>query len=81
MSRIQELALKKVHMRADRCEIPRKIIVSNIAKLYDEQALHFYFESRKKSGGGTVTDVQLLGNGEAIVSFADSAGTSHTTST
>ena len=72
---IEQNSLKNAHVRAERCEISRKILISNISKLYDKQALQFYFESKKKSGGGPVTSVQLLGNGGATVSFADCTGT------
>ena len=75
MEKIQQNALKNAHLRVERCEISRKVLVSNITKLYDEQALQFYFESKRRSGGGTVTNVELLGNGEARISFADCAGT------
>lgn len=53
------------------------IQISNATEHYDEDFIQMYFESHRKSGGGTVTHVEMLGNGEATVTFQDPKGSYH----
>ena len=66
--------LKGVKLEAELCRIASSIRISNISKHYDEEFIQMYFESQKKSGGGEVTSVELLGNGVAVVAFEDPKG-------
>ena len=53
---------------------PSTIHIWNITEHYDEEHLRYYFESAKRSGGGKIKSLQLLGNGQAIIAFQDQSG-------
>ena len=74
VAKIEKKPLKRAHIRVELCRISRSIEISNISKYYDDDFLKMFFENRKKSGGGNVTSVDLLGNGRAIVTFEDPEG-------
>ena len=82
VEKIQSKSLKKsqpVYIRAELCKVTKSIRISNVVKRYDEDFLTMYFSSPSRSGGGDcVETVQLLGNGEAIITFTNPQGTLHT---
>ena len=65
---------KEVHIQAELYKAPSCIYLKYIdTKRYDEDIISMYFES-SRSKGGKVEQVQLLGNGEAVVTFEDPTG-------
>ena len=51
------------------------IQISNMTKHYEEEFMNMYFENPKSGGGpGKVSDVEMLGNGEATVTFQNPQG-------
>lgn len=74
ISKIGSKSLKGVTVQAELCKVASSIRVRNVTKHYDEDYFEMYFESSKRSGGGDVASIQLLGNGEAIVTFKDPKG-------
>lgn len=78
--KIQSNKLKHATFTAELVEISSSILVQNIEceDFYDEEFIMLYFSS-KKSGGRNVKEVCLVGNGKAIVTFADSEGIFYST--
>lgn len=74
MTKLESKPLKNVTFQAELYNICHSIRVRGITKNYDEEVLSMYFENPKRSGGGDVEAVELLGDGEAIVTFQDSKG-------
>jgi len=74
ISKIGSKSLKGVTVQAELCQVASSIRVQNVTKHYDEEYFEMYFESYKRSGGGEVASIQLLGNGEAVVTFKDPKG-------
>ena len=74
ISKIESKALKGASLQAELCKVVNSIRVREVTKNYTEDYFQLYFENPKKSGGGHVTSVKLLGNGEAIVTFQDPRG-------
>ena len=67
---------KGLHIQAEPYKAPSCICLKYIdTKRYDEDLISMYFES-PRSKGGKVKQVQLLGNGEAVVTFEDATGIS-----
>ena len=52
-------------------EVCRSIQVHNITERYEEDYILMYFE---RSSGGPVENIQMLGEGEVIVTFKDHKG-------
>ena len=52
-------------------EVCRSIQIHNITEHYEEDYILMYFE---RSSGGTVEDIQMLGEGEVILTFKDHKG-------
>ena len=73
-SKIGSKTLKGVYLQAELCKVVNSIRVREVTKNYDDEFFQLYFENPKKSGGGKVISVNLLGNGEAIVTFQDPRG-------
>ena len=73
-SKIESKALKGVYLQAELCKVINSIRVREVTKNYTDEFFQLYFENPKKSGGGKVTSIQLLGNGEATVTFQDPRG-------
>ena len=73
-SKIGSKTLKGVYLQAELCKVVNSIRVREVTKNYDDEFFQLYFENPKKSGGGKVTSINLLGNGEAIVTFQDPRG-------
>ncbi|XP_059496466.1 protein mono-ADP-ribosyltransferase PARP10 [Stegostoma tigrinum] len=48
-----------------------RILVENLSPTDDKDILCLYFESRRRSNGGTVLDVTMLSGGRAIVMFQE----------
>ena len=62
------------HIQAELYKAPSCICLKYIdTKRYDEEFISMYFES-PRSKGGKVKEVQLLGNGEAVVTFENATG-------
>ena len=74
ISKIGSKPLKGVFLQAELCKVVNSIRVRGVTKNYTKDYFQLYFESHKRSGGGPVTSIQLLGNGEAIVTFQDPRG-------
>lgn len=74
ITRIASRPLKGVTIQAQLCKISSSIRIRNISNHYDDEFIPMYFESRKRSGGGDVASFELLGNGEAVVTFKDPEG-------
>lgn len=74
-SSIQEKPIKKARIEAELYKVCSSIHLSNVTDHYSEEYMKLYFES-KRSGGGTkaVKSVELMGNGEAVVSFESRLG-------
>ena len=73
-SKIGSKPLKGVILQAELCKVINSIRVREVTKNYTEDYFQLYFETPKQSGGGKVTSINLLGNGEAIVTFQDPRG-------
>ena len=73
-SKIGSKAFKGIILQAELCKVINSIRVQGVTKNYGKEFFQLYFESHKQSGGGQVTSIQLLGNGEAIVTFQDPRG-------
>ena len=72
--KIQSKKLKKNSFTAELVKVCSTILVNSIEiGNDDEEIIKMYFES-KKSGGGTVESVCLLGNAKATVTFQDHRG-------
>ena len=75
ISKIGSKSLKGVTVQAELCKVASSIRVRNATRHYDEEYFEMYFESSKRSGGGELASIpQLLGNGEAVVTFKDPKG-------
>ncbi len=78
ISSILEKPLRKAKVEAELYKVCSSIQISNVTRSdhYDDDFLSLYFES-KNSGEGVkvVQSVELLGNGEAVISFEDPKGT------
>ncbi len=61
-------------LEVELCQITHTVRVSGITKNYEEEYLKLYFENQKRSGGGEVAFVELLGCGEAVVTFREFKG-------
>lgn len=48
--------------------------VSGLAPSANGEMIELYFENEKKSGGGSVTKVQMLEEGSALVTFQEEEG-------
>ena len=56
-------------------EVCRSIQIHSITEYYDKDYISMYFESNlKHSGGGPVESIQMLGEGEVIITFRDYKG-------
>ena len=73
-SKIGSKTLKGVILQAELCKVVNSTRVQMITKNYTEEFFQLYFENSEKSGGGKLTSINLLGNGEAIVTFHDPRG-------
>ena len=73
-SKIASKTLKGVYLQAELCKVTNTIRVREVTKNYYDEFFQLYFENPKKSGGGKVTSINLLGNGEATVTFQDPRG-------
>ena len=74
ISKIGSKPLKGVSLQAELCKVIDSIRVREVTKNYTKDYFHLYFENPEKSGGGKVTSINFLGNGEAIVTFQDPRG-------
>ena len=74
ISKIGSKTLKGASLQGELCKVINSIRVHEIIDNYTEEDIQLYFESPKQSGGGKVVSIQLLGNGEAIVTFQDPRG-------
>ena len=73
IEKLKSKPLKGVIVDAQLYKASDAIRISNITKHYKEDYIELYFESQQY-GGGEVTHIQMLGNGEAIVTFQDPQG-------
>ena len=73
--KIETKPLKKAFVHVELCSMSKSIEINNISKHYDDEFLRMFFENHKKSGGGKVTNVELLGDGRAVITFEDPEGT------
>ena len=73
-SKIGSKPLKGVILQAELCKVINSIRVREVTKNYTKEFFQLYFDSYKQSGGGKVTSINLLGNGEAMVTFQDPRG-------
>lgn len=72
--KIEGIKIKQTTLTAELVKISSSVLVHNIDHDHEDiEALQFYFSS-KKSGGSDVQDVQPIGNGKAIIVFADPRG-------
>ena len=56
-------------------EVCRSIQIHNITEFYDKEYISMYFASNsKQSGGGAIETIQMLGEGEVIITFRDYKG-------
>jgi hypothetical protein len=56
-------------------EVCRSIQIHGITEYYDKEYISMYFETTsKRSGGGPVETIQMLGEGEVIITFKDHKG-------
>ena len=75
IAKIRGGKLKEFNIQAELYKAPSSIHAQCIdPSLCKKEIISMYFES-SRSGGGRVKDVQLLGNGEAIITFEDPTGT------
>ena len=51
------------------------IIVSDIPSSTSEDAVTFYFENSRRSGGGDVSEIHYKDKGEAVITFSEVKGT------
>ena len=73
--KLQSEKIKGVTLCAELCRVCNSIHISGITEHYDQLFMLMYFERRESSGGGKVEEpVNLLGEGEAIVTFKDPKG-------
>ncbi len=78
ISSILEKPLRKAKVEAELYKVCSSIRISNVTRSdhYDDDFLSLYFESKISSEGVEVVQrVELLGNGEAVVSFKNAKGT------
>ena len=71
---LENKPLKHISVRGELYKVCRSVRVSGISKNYEDEVLEVYFESNRKSGGGEVESVELLGDGVAIITFKDPKG-------
>ena len=62
---------------ADEVEENLTIIVSGLSPSVTKDAVYYYFENSRRSGGGEVLNIDFtdIDNGEAIVTFKEVSGT------
>lgn len=53
------------------------IHVCNITTMCDEEFLQWYLGSAKRSGGGEIEEITILGENEAQITFVNPAGMLH----
>lgn len=73
--KIQSGKLRKTTFTAELVKVCSTILVNSIEN-NDEDFIKMYFEYSKRSGGGAVESVCLLGNDKATVTFKDHKGNS-----
>ena len=62
-------------LRVTLYEVCRSIQIHSITEHYDKDYISMYFEKTSKlSGGSAVESVQMLGEGEVIITFEDHKG-------
>lgn len=71
---LQAKSLKQGCVTAVLYEVCNSIRLHGITEHYEEDYIHMYFEASQKSGGGPVESVQMLGEGQAIITFKDPKG-------
>ena len=74
ITKLQSEKIKESTLCAELCKVCNSIRISGITERYDQLFLKMYFESGDMSGGGKVENVDLLGEGVAIVTFKDPKG-------
>ena len=74
VAKLKSKQMRGACIEAELCRVTSSIRVSNITEHYEEDYLRVYFENPMTSGGGKVTSVELLGNGQAVVIFNDPKG-------
>ena len=74
ITKLESKPLKQTSFHGELCEICRSVRISGITHNYSDQFIELYFENERRSGGGELEGVKLLGDGEVIVTFKDSKG-------
>ena len=77
IAKLENKPLKQMSFHGELYEVCRSIRVKGMTKNYDDELLEMYFENKRRSGGGKVECVELLGDGDAIVTFKESNGKIH----
>ena len=66
---------KNTRLKASRLTPVQSVLVTNITnEACNEDKLKLYFKNKKKSGGGKLHDVKVIGKGQAIVTFQEPEG-------
>ena len=71
---LQARQLKQRSVSAVLYEVCKSILIHNVTEHYDEEYLHMYFETPRKSGGGPVEKIHMLGEGQVMIIFQTPKG-------
>ena len=75
MRAISSEPVKKATVTVEMCEERKPSIhIRNIPSNCDKDYLNFHFSHHKRSGGGEIEKLQLIGTNEAIITFTDPTG-------
>lgn len=74
INKIECRPIKGGNMKAKIYHQPPTICIKNITKNCDEEYLKLYFGNTKRSGGGSIKNIEFPQKGEAIITFQDANG-------
>lgn len=74
IDRLQTKRMKQGSLSVVLYETCRSIKMHNVTEHYEEEYIVMYFETGKRSGGGAIESVQMLGEGEIVIIFKDPKG-------
>ena len=72
ITKLESKPLKQTRFCGELYKVCRSIRIGGITNNYNDQFIELYFENERHSGGGELESVELLGDGEVIVTFKDS---------
>ena len=68
-------SVKEATVTVEMCEERKPSLhIKNMGSHCDEALLEYHFSDPKRSGGGEIEEIQMIGTNEAIITFVDPTG-------